>query len=312
MMRSPVFLGSLFLGWCLSVSLAEDSLKPIADAPESVKAFLKYSESQRRNHLQWCETRIQEIKKTRGQQMTVREEKSKWKMKGDGTQGTFRSKAEKAENLKLLDEQIKLLDTQIEREEKLAAYYLSVPLFTEIPEFMGEYEVGIFGTFTNDRFFSVVVQIVDEENMLLAYRNVGDRSGPTVWIRGVSTTGYADGKGIKLNQIFHVTGTKKYNTAVGATKTVYLFEPFDVTSAAPFAPKQVVPKPVVKDVAEDVKPKPAKEPDQQMAASQKLTLAKSLLKLNPTLAKKRLEELIVSFPTTDAANEAQKLLNGLK
>ena len=123
-MRSP-FLCLVVLGWCVSVSLAEDSLKSIDKLPESTQAFIKYIESSRTSvypreiesrrsfYLRECESRIQQMKKTRDAQQNTRDEKMNWKVESDGGQGTFHSEAAKTETLKLLDVQIKSLDQQV-------------------------------------------------------------------------------------------------------------------------------------------------------------------------------------------------------
>jgi hypothetical protein len=46
-----------------------------------------------------------------------------------------------------------------------------------------------------------------------------------VFIKGVSTDGLIDGHDLKTESVFRITGTKRYGTAMGGTKTVFVLEP---------------------------------------------------------------------------------------
>jgi hypothetical protein len=49
----------------------------------------------------------------------------------------------------------------------------------------------------------------------------------TIWLKGVSTTNYADGSVMKLNTVCTITGTKSYTTALGSQKTLFVVEPVE-------------------------------------------------------------------------------------
>jgi hypothetical protein len=46
-------------------------------------------------------------------------------------------------------------------------------------------------------------------------------------VKGVSTAGATDGKGFPLPQVFEVSGTEKYKTAIGGSNTVFVVKPLD-------------------------------------------------------------------------------------
>lgn len=78
-----------------------------------------------------------------------------------------------------------------------------------------------------------ILQVIDDENMLVGIDNGRAANNPryyvTVWCR-IPTNGLTDGKTDFLSKILgtsqvKVTGTKKYDTAGGATKTVFVIEP---------------------------------------------------------------------------------------
>jgi hypothetical protein len=49
-----------------------------------------------------------------------------------------------------------------------------------------------------------------------------------VWLKGFSTSGLADGKAMAIGRAVQVTGSRQYTTAMGASKTVMVVEPFDI------------------------------------------------------------------------------------
>lgn len=306
MTRSGIILGAIILvcGQFAS-TLAEDSQKPLEDAPDAVKAFIKQSEFARSNFLSGFESRIESNRKLRDERMNWKINANLDEAKGTGPNGFYPSKAAKAEHLKSLDKEIAV-------DEGHVAAIRSIPLFTEFLVLSTDCEVGHFGTMKDHN--CIVQQVIDDRNMLVEYSDIQVGrvgGGPIMWVTGVPTTGYVDGKGLELKQMFRVSGTKKYNTALGFAKTVRVLEPFDVSAALPFAPKPVV-KAKTEDAKVPTKEQPAKEANPQTLSAQKLVLAKSLLKSNPAAAKKRLEEVIASYPETESAKEAKKLLDEMK
>lgn len=76
-----------------------------------------------------------------------------------------------------------------------------------------------------------VFQVIDDKNFLakLFYLSSGrkapDYTTETVWIKGIDTKNFVDGSGAKINVPLEVTGTQKYETALGSNSTVYLLQP---------------------------------------------------------------------------------------
>ena len=48
----------------------------------------------------------------------------------------------------------------------------------------------------------------------------------TVWIKGFSTENMVDGNTLKSDKVLKVTGTKMYTNVLGASKTIFLIEPY--------------------------------------------------------------------------------------
>lgn len=102
-----------------------------------------------------------------------------------------------------------------------------------------------------------VLQVVDESNMLItshgnevlsmedqllglvpsAFPYVNKSVEAVVWVTGIRTAGITDGTYTKLGQVFEVSGTKKYETAIGASKTVFVISPFSIQDTNSFAAK---------------------------------------------------------------------------
>jgi hypothetical protein len=72
-----------------------------------------------------------------------------------------------------------------------------------------------------------VVQIIDEENLIVDVRR-GSKSH-VLWIEGYPTKDLSDGDDFRvdLDLPFKVNGSKKYETAIGSTKTIPLLAVFD-------------------------------------------------------------------------------------
>ncbi len=80
-------------------------------------------------------------------------------------------------------------------------------------------------------------QIIDESNMLVICR-IGQPLNSvilpperTVWVHGIDTSRIADGEKAAYIKPFVVTGTRRYETVTGASKTVYVLEPLDLALA---------------------------------------------------------------------------------
>lgn len=60
-----------------------------------------------------------------------------------------------------------------------------------------------------------------ERGMTTIHTGAEQRTGPLVWIEGLSTDNLVDGKKIQPPDLFEVRGTKQYQTAMGSSKTVF-------------------------------------------------------------------------------------------
>lgn len=54
----------------------------------------------------------------------------------------------------------------------------------------------------------------------------------TIWLRGFKTSGRVDGSEIENPPILVITGTRAYDTIMGAKSTVYVFEPLEIPANA--------------------------------------------------------------------------------
>ncbi len=118
---------------------------------------------------------------------------------------------------------------------------------------MARIEVGAMGTLARPASYSqvtIVEQIADAQNMLASVvvqnirrsNSMGRAVGPSrevkrlVWFKGLDTTRLTTGQRLQLDGVFHVTGTRQYETLVGGTNTVCVVEPVDL---APYIKKGV-------------------------------------------------------------------------
>jgi hypothetical protein len=89
-------------------------------------------------------------------------------------------------------------------------------------------EVGkVYKTDGSGNTWGKVLQVIDDDNMLIAVSNGGDNYPTVLWCK-FPTKNIVDGKkdflsNIIKTEIVKVTGTKRYNTTDG-TKTVYVLE----------------------------------------------------------------------------------------
>lgn len=89
-------------------------------------------------------------------------------------------------------------------------------------------EVGkVYNTDGPANTWGRVVQVIDDDNMLIAVSNGGDGYPTTLWCK-FPTKDIIDGKNdflcnIIKTKVVKITGTKRYNT-INGTKTVYVLE----------------------------------------------------------------------------------------
>jgi len=97
-------------------------------------------------------------------------------------------------------------------------------------------EIGQVVYFDYDKYTDCfqIQQIIDAQNMIIELR-IRELVGDTyesyhqpVWLRGFDTSKYVDNTIIRpaSDQLFKVTGTQQYITAIGGTKTLFVLEPF--------------------------------------------------------------------------------------
>jgi hypothetical protein len=174
--------------------------------------------------------------------------------------------------------------------------------------------------------FTVTRVVNDKEAAIQAYALMGMIIGgqPTTrfgaWggpflLRGVSTRGWVDAKSIKLEDVYRVTGTAKVSG-----RTVFVLEPASEADRAKApaleqpAPRSEQKKPAKekpKAKAPPAAPSPVETTPEQ-DASRKLKLAKLALDDGQKdVARRRLNEVVQSFPKIKAAEEARELLEKL-
>jgi len=78
-----------------------------------------------------------------------------------------------------------------------------------------------------DEHFPTIQQVIDEKSMLVRLQL--NKNDEMVWVRGINTTGFADGSPWKAGDIIlKIMGTKQYKSAFGPQVTVFLLEPVEV------------------------------------------------------------------------------------
>jgi hypothetical protein len=70
-----------------------------------------------------------------------------------------------------------------------------------------------------------VMQVTGQKSALFRYYDPIQNRNITCLLRGISMEGIVDGTCLQLSGEFAVTGTKSYNTAIGARRTVFVIEP---------------------------------------------------------------------------------------
>jgi len=105
------------------------------------------------------------------------------------------------------------------------------------PELRGKLEVGSFGTFV---YPIKITQVIDEKNLIGKAMWFGEPTRPdgpspqhwqSVWVSGVNTEKLVDDGTVKLEGIWFVCGTKKYETQLGGTRTVLELRPLKLDDA---------------------------------------------------------------------------------
>lgn len=190
------------LGLLVSAVLAGPTTKPSrpmvkADAPEDVKAY--YAK---------CVALIPTVRKER-QRRLAELQKSLRDLK--------RNPADQAETIKRTQQSIEAAQADVIASNR-ATFLPDAPL--------GDLQVGRIGEVHQ---FDVV-QILDKQSMIATPWYVDNsntliHSDETVYLEKFDTSGMADGR-VVHGGAFKVVGTKRYETAAGASNTVMLLQPF--------------------------------------------------------------------------------------
>jgi hypothetical protein len=149
----------------------------------------------------------------------------------DGKSRTFGTKEDKLLAIKAQNDAIETLRLEKAEFEKPGFVYVpGMPNRDLKLGDMGMFPIGV-----------VSVQIIDDENMLIEHRwdtvgtkqfSRGTRHTQTLWAKGFSTKGLVDDAAMLRDVCVEVTGTTKYDTPDGATRTVLVIEPLDLEKHA--------------------------------------------------------------------------------
>lgn len=86
--------------------------------------------------------------------------------------------------------------------------------------------VGDIGIVTDNGRRELLVkiqQVVDADNVIVSYGQ------EWLWLK-IPTAGFVDGRTLTLDKTMEVTGTRRYSTVVGGSKTVFVLVPFEFPS----------------------------------------------------------------------------------
>lgn len=102
--------------------------------------------------------------------------------------------------------------------------------------------VGQFGRFQENGGPNMrVKQVVSQREAIVSHLFRGLSSNVKVSrefiLRGYPTKDWVDGLDVLVTDFFEISGTETYETVTGASKTVFLVEPFNLEEARPYIPK---------------------------------------------------------------------------
>lgn len=226
----------------------------------------------------------------------------------------------------------KLVDRELYIREQLHIYHDSSPPIVPVLD-LDELDIGQVGWFEfgKQRAKFEIIQIVNDSEMIISgvqyivrdlqdhnydftpvtladTRRVPDHTSSgqrTLWLRDVSTAGFADERSIKLHGVYHMVRATTYETVLGGTKTIYVIEPVPIAQSRLFQRQTTDTENVKQDDAN-------KPPNAEQLATQKLELAKLYIQANrPEHARRVLRQVIEDYNETNAADKADRLLNSL-
>ena len=119
----------------------------------------------------------------------------------------------------------------LEAEEKVVVHADgSLPLFITPLHLMANGAIG-------RAHLVKIFQVVDEKTAIVSVSQVRDPDKPlewsestteNIWLTGVDTAGWTDDTAISRDEDLVISGTHKYATAMGSTKTIFEAKPFDI------------------------------------------------------------------------------------
>lgn len=202
--------------------------------PEWIASF-QLADTQRRQRV----TRIEE------QTAVVKEKISRIK-KGEYDGGYFRQK-KKGVPRRILEQRRDRIKQEKEKIADLNSKVSDLKASSVEPPIIKELTGGCVGRLPHSEGVQVK-QIIDNNQMLASvlmklvpqYRRVTrsrfltrapisgyDERRTLIWFKGIKTAGLVDDKAVEMDGLFIISGTKKYTTVAGSTKTVFVLEPVD-------------------------------------------------------------------------------------
>jgi hypothetical protein len=152
----------------------------------------------------------------------------------------FHYKQEKQDKLDELQSSLKTMQSRLDR---LDANDMNVI----IDEFQGPFHVGTIGRIdtipydTGSRILRLqqevrIIGIINDHKSIvdITYRSEAVPGSPphdykkTFWLKGVSTVGLVDRSSIATPPFLIITGTRDYETVLGAKQTVFVMEPLEI------------------------------------------------------------------------------------
>ncbi|MEX2673412.1 MAG: hypothetical protein WD294_15035 [Phycisphaeraceae bacterium] len=96
---------------------------------------------------------------------------------------------------------------------------------------IADFEIGAVGRI-DDRIRMEILQVIDDGNALV---RVGRDT--TIWLSGVNVANRVDGERVSLKETVAITESRRYETAIGGSRTVFVMEPrvVDMEKAQAFA-----------------------------------------------------------------------------
>lgn len=209
----------------VGVILADDPTEPI---PDDVMRYINFAEPLREDAVRWANGSASTVF---GQALQLKEtlaQHKKWTVsRSTKKKEAFSTKAAKDRDLESLAEQLEKAELAVAQEHQ-KALTLQTKAYLTAPA-MKRPEKGRFGSINGS-----IIQIVDDKNMIVRCEWVDStksgfpKESATIWVRGFSTKNFADEQQVRIASPFQITGTTKYDSVSGASRTLFVAEPLDV------------------------------------------------------------------------------------